>query len=286
MTIERFGSLDGTDVLAGLARGTRRVRGENPHLGRGDARSGRAAHGRIRSGWSSGLNSIEDYVAHSPYFGAIVGRYANRIGKARFTWTARLTSSMPTRAAISCTAARMGFGTAMWSMVDHTPLPALTLGLVSEDGDMGYPGRLIATCTYTLAGSPRPCGSRSRRRATGRRRSTSPRTAISTSTAAPIILSARADDRGRLHHADPARRSSPPARSWRSAGTDYDFRPPARSARLSRTTAFCTTSISCCCRNAPRIGPHAYPLRGTEADLAHAATLSKGERPDVGGLVD
>ena len=31
-----------------------------------------------------GLNSIDDYAAHSPYFGAIVGRYANRIGGARF----------------------------------------------------------------------------------------------------------------------------------------------------------------------------------------------------------
>src|SRR5919107_3113732 len=31
-----------------------------------------------------GLNSVEDYIAHSPYFGAIVGRYATRIGRARF----------------------------------------------------------------------------------------------------------------------------------------------------------------------------------------------------------
>ncbi len=42
-----------------------------------------------------GLNSVEDYVAYSPYFGAIVGRYANRIEGARFRLDGKLHRLVP-----------------------------------------------------------------------------------------------------------------------------------------------------------------------------------------------
>ncbi len=97
-----------------------------------------------------GLGRIEDYVAHSPYFGAVVGRYANRIGEARFTLrgeTRRLDVNWAGRHQLH--GGSRGFGSRIWSLVDHTPSSA-TLALVSEDGDMGYPGRLVALCTYTF----------------------------------------------------------------------------------------------------------------------------------------
>ena len=56
---------------------------------------------------------------------------------------------MRTRAGTSSMAARMGFGTRPWTIIDRRRT-SVTLALVSEDGDMGYPGRLLATCTYTL----------------------------------------------------------------------------------------------------------------------------------------
>ena len=97
-----------------------------------------------------GLERIEDYVAHSPYFGAIVGRYANRIGEARFTLngeTHRLDVNWAGRHQLH--GGSRGFGSRIWSLVDRTPSSA-TLALVSPDGDMGYPGRLAALCSYAF----------------------------------------------------------------------------------------------------------------------------------------
>src|SRR5919112_4504817 len=84
MSIERFGSLNGQDVLQVSLTGPDGM--EMKVLTWGAVVRDLvvpAAAGRQRV--VLGLNSVEDYVAHSPYFGAIVGRYANRIGQARFT---------------------------------------------------------------------------------------------------------------------------------------------------------------------------------------------------------
>jgi aldose 1-epimerase len=96
-----------------------------------------------------GLNRIEDYVAHSPYFGAVVGRYGNRIGAARFSLDGETFALAPNEGRHQLHGGPAGFGTRLWSLADHTRTTA-TLTLVSADGDMGYPGRLLATCTYEL----------------------------------------------------------------------------------------------------------------------------------------
>ena len=96
-----------------------------------------------------GLNTIEDYAAHSPYFGAIVGRYANRIGRARFTLDGETYVLDANEGRNQLHGGIKGFGTRVWTIVDLEP-SSVTLALVSADGDMGYPGRLIATCTYSL----------------------------------------------------------------------------------------------------------------------------------------
>ena len=153
MTIERFGSLNGQDVLQVSLKGLDGIEAKILTWG-----------AVVRdlvvplAGGSQrvvlGLNSIEDYVAHSPYFGAIVGRYGNRIGGARFTLDGETYELDANEGKNQLHGGSMGFGTRLWSIVDHTP-SSLTLGLVSEDGDMGYPGRLVATCTYTLLESSR-----------------------------------------------------------------------------------------------------------------------------------
>src|SRR6478735_10815772 len=83
MTIERFGSLDGQDVLQVSLKGPDGVEAKVLTWGA----VVRDLTVPVAGGSQRvvlGLNSIEDYVAHSPYFGAIVGRYGNRIGRARF----------------------------------------------------------------------------------------------------------------------------------------------------------------------------------------------------------
>lgn len=97
-----------------------------------------------------GLERLEDYLAHSPSFGAIVGRYANRIGDARFRLDGREVKLLANENANELHGGPKGFGVRPWSLLAHSDTSA-TLGLVSDDGDQGYPGRLFAACTYELA---------------------------------------------------------------------------------------------------------------------------------------
>ncbi|HZH53117.1 MAG TPA: aldose epimerase family protein [Microvirga sp.] len=148
MTIERFGSVDGADVLEVTLSGPGGI--EMRVLTWGAViRDLAIPTSRGRQHVVLGLNSIEDYVAHSPYFGAIVGRYANRICHARFALDGHTFKLDANEGRNQLHGGSRGFGTRHWSIVDHKP-SSLTLALVSDDGDMGYPGRLIATCTYTL----------------------------------------------------------------------------------------------------------------------------------------
>ncbi len=148
MTIERFGSVDGEDVLQITLTGPDGV--EMRVLTWGAVIRDLIvplADGSQRV--VLGLNSVEDYIAHSPYFGAIVGRCANRIGGARFTLNGEMYRLDANEGANQLHGGTMGFGTRLWSVIAQSS-SSVTLSLVSEDGDMGYPGRLVATCTYTL----------------------------------------------------------------------------------------------------------------------------------------
>ena len=152
MAIERFGAVSGEDVLqvtlTGPSSGINRVEMRVLTWGavvRDLVVPSVAGPQRV----VLGLNSIEDYVAHSPYFGAIVGRYANRIGGAQFDLNGETCRLDANEGRNQLHGGSMGFGTRPWSIVDHKP-SSVTLSLVSDDGDMGYPGRLTATCTYEL----------------------------------------------------------------------------------------------------------------------------------------
>lgn len=98
-----------------------------------------------------GYERLEHYVEHSPYFGAIVGRHANRIGAARFTLDGTERRLAPNEKGNQLHGGPRGFGQRPWRLVDRSP-DSCTLVLVSEDGDMGYPGRLLAQCRYVLTG--------------------------------------------------------------------------------------------------------------------------------------
>lgn len=148
MTIGRFGSVDGNGVLEAALTGPGGM--EMRVLSWGAVVRDLvvpSANGPQRV--VLGLNSIEDYIAHSPYFGAIVGRYANRIDHARFTLDGETFRLDANEGRNQLHGGSHGFGTRLWTIIDRQP-SSLTLALVSGDGDMGYPGRLVATCTYSL----------------------------------------------------------------------------------------------------------------------------------------
>lgn len=100
-----------------------------------------------------GFDDLASYTAkNDPYFGAIVGRYGNRIGKATFTLDGKqyhIPANEPPNALHGGTT---GFDRRIWQAkeVSSANGPALELHYLSPDGEMGFPGNLNVTVRYTL----------------------------------------------------------------------------------------------------------------------------------------
>lgn len=101
-----------------------------------------------------GFDTLDQYLQPNPFFGAIVGRYGNRIGGARFTLDGRTYTLAKNNGANSLHGGVRGFDKVLWSArevpVAAGAAAALELTHVSPDGDEGFPGKLTATVTYTL----------------------------------------------------------------------------------------------------------------------------------------
>lgn len=97
-----------------------------------------------------GYERIEDY-AHDPlYLGAMVGRYANRIGGSRFTLDGREYSLTPNEGANQLHGGPGGFHQATWTVDPSGDGRSAVLSLVSPNGDQGFPGRLEVSVTYSV----------------------------------------------------------------------------------------------------------------------------------------
>ena len=101
-----------------------------------------------------GFATLDEYIAtnNSPYFGALIGRYGNRIAKGQFQLngtTYQLPINNPPN---SLHGGTVGFDKLVWGAtpVQHRDSVALVLTLTSPDGDQGYPGTLAVQVTYTL----------------------------------------------------------------------------------------------------------------------------------------
>jgi aldose 1-epimerase len=97
-----------------------------------------------------GLATLADYVAHSSYFGAVVGRCANRIAGGSFTLdgeTFHLELNEKGRTHLH--GGPGGFDKCVWALADAGPDFA-ELKLERPDGDQGYPGAVVVFCRYEL----------------------------------------------------------------------------------------------------------------------------------------
>lgn len=98
-----------------------------------------------------GFNAIKDYVKSSePYFGAIVGRYGNRIAKGTFA-VEGVTYHAPTNNGVNMLhGGTKGYQYVVWDAkkIDDT---TLELSYLSKDGEMGFPGNLNVKVTYQLS---------------------------------------------------------------------------------------------------------------------------------------
>jgi len=99
-----------------------------------------------------GHDSLEDYVSDTSYFGAIVGRFANRIAGARFTVDGKTYRLTANDGANHLHGGRTGFDRVIWQAApfsdDHST--GLALSYTSPEGEEGYPGNLEAQARYSL----------------------------------------------------------------------------------------------------------------------------------------
>ncbi|MFF0672333.1 aldose epimerase family protein [Streptomyces tendae] len=101
---------------------------------------------------SLGFDNLDDYVARSPHFGALIGRYGNRIAKGRFTLDGKQYQLSVNDGENSLHGGALGFDYRVWDVEPFTQGSdtGLVLHYTSVDGEMGYPGTLKAKVTYTL----------------------------------------------------------------------------------------------------------------------------------------
>lgn len=95
-----------------------------------------------------GFDTIEPYLAASPYFGALIGRYGNRIGKGRFVLDGKAYSLALNDGANHLHGGAPGFDKVLWRAAIDAG--SLVLRYRSPDGEQGYPGNLDAVVTYSL----------------------------------------------------------------------------------------------------------------------------------------
>lgn len=96
-----------------------------------------------------GFDNLEDYRAHDKYMGALVGRCANRIGKAKFALGGMEFPLAANDGPNHLHGGLVGFDRQVWT-VEKRMDRAVTLSLFSPDGQEGYPGNLRVEVTYTL----------------------------------------------------------------------------------------------------------------------------------------
>ena len=98
-----------------------------------------------------GFERLESYLNDSPYFGAVIGRYANRIANARFTIDGREHRVSPNEPPNHLHGGFKGFDKRVWEAEISENGRAVVFRRTSADGEEGYPGTLNAKIIYTIA---------------------------------------------------------------------------------------------------------------------------------------
>ncbi|WP_228850781.1 aldose epimerase family protein [Aegicerativicinus sediminis] len=99
-----------------------------------------------------GFNNLEDYLKKPPYFGALIGRYGNRIGDAKFTLNGTEYQLAKNDGENSLHGGEKGFDKVFWNIepITDSENPTLKLTYRSEDMEEGFPGNLDVEVHYIL----------------------------------------------------------------------------------------------------------------------------------------
>ena len=97
-----------------------------------------------------GFDTLDGYLKGHPFFGAIIGRYGNRIGKAQFSLDGKVYKLAANNGPNHLHGGTKGFDKVLWS-VEPIGSNGLAFTRTSPDGEEGYPGNLRMRVTYTLS---------------------------------------------------------------------------------------------------------------------------------------
>jgi aldose 1-epimerase len=99
-----------------------------------------------------GFDALEPYFEDSPYFGALIGRYGNRIAQGKFALDGKEYTLAQNNMGNHLHGGLCGFDKVLWRAepMEADSTVGLTLHYTSPDGEEGYPGTLRVTVTYTL----------------------------------------------------------------------------------------------------------------------------------------
>ncbi len=99
-----------------------------------------------------GRDDLDGYLQNNPYFGALVGRYANRIANGEFTLDGKRYQLARNNGQNALHGGLKGFDKVAWKarVVSTEDASALELTYLSKDGEEGYPGNLNVTARYSL----------------------------------------------------------------------------------------------------------------------------------------
>jgi aldose 1-epimerase len=97
-----------------------------------------------------GFQTLEDYLGDHPYFGAIVGRYGNRIAHGQFTIDGDTFQLACNNGPHHLHGGRRGFDKGVWAAAPLEGRNGVAFSYVSQDGEEGYPGTLTVMVTYEL----------------------------------------------------------------------------------------------------------------------------------------
>lgn len=100
-----------------------------------------------------GFGDFSPYPEHSPYFGCVVGRVANRIGGAGFDLGGRRYELPANEGAVHLHGGPGGLSRLPWRLETDAAANAVRFTHLSPDGAMGYPGAVAFEAIYTLSGS-------------------------------------------------------------------------------------------------------------------------------------
>lgn len=98
-----------------------------------------------------GFDNLDGYLKQNPYFGALVGRYANRIANGKFSIGDEEYTLAQNNGKNALHGGIKGFSKVVWNAtVLEESIPKLHLNYLSKDGEEGYPGNLHVEVTYSL----------------------------------------------------------------------------------------------------------------------------------------